>query len=218
MKGIVTRWKKGPKELISKLVEKGVDLEKFTALEMFGRSGTWHTSFFANKVGSMEIWEIDKKWEKKLKNNFPNAKIRILDSIRTIKEEESLTKFNLLLIDNPMNTFGQNQGGSDKNYCEHFEILSKISKIIQDESLVIFNINRCPFDYDKYPLWKQRREKFYSNTDTSNMTLEFLHEFYTKLFKKMGFRTIFYINTVRTFYLGNDMTYYFAYYLKKNKK
>ena len=151
MKGIVTRWKKGPKELISKLVEKGVDLEKFTALEMFGRGGTWHTSFFANKVRSIEIWEIDKKWGKKLKNNFPNAKIRILDSIKTIKEEESLTKFNLLLIDNPMNIFGQNQEGSDKNYCEHFEILSKISKIIQDESLVIFNINRCPFDYDKYP-------------------------------------------------------------------
>jgi len=218
MKGIVTRWKKGPKELISKLVEKGVELEKFSALEMFGRDGTWHTSFFANKVRSIEIWEIDKKWEKKLKNNFPNAKIRILDSIKTIKEEENLTKFNLLLIDNPMNIFGQNQEESDKNYCEHFEILPKISKIIQDESLVIFNINRCPFDYDKYPLWKQRREKFYGNTDTSNMSLEFLQKFYTKLFKKIGFRTIFYINTVRIFYLGNDMTYYFAYYLKKNKK
>ena len=218
MKGIVTRWKKGPKELISKLAQKGVELEKFNALEMFGRNGTWHTSFFADKVKSIEIWEIDKKWRKKLEKNFPNSKIKILDSIKTIKEEESLEKFNLLLIDNPMNIFGQNQEGSKKNYCEHFEILPEISKIIQDESLVIFNINRCPFDYDKYPLWEQRREKFYSNTNTNNMSLEFLHEFYANLFQKMGFRTIFYINTVRIFYFENDMIYYFAYYLKKDKK
>jgi len=218
MKGIVTRWKKGPKELISKLAQKGVELEKFNALEMFGRNGTWHTSFFADKVKSIEIWEIDRKWRKKLEKNFPNSKIKILDSIKTIKEEESLEKFNLLLIDNPMNIFGQNQEGSEKNYCEHFEILPEISKIIQDESLVIFNINRCPFDYDKYPLWEQRREKFYSNTNTNNMSLEFLHEFYANLFQKMGFRTIFYINTVRIFYFENDMIYYFAYYLKKDKK
>ena len=218
MKGIVTRWKKGPKELISKLAQKGVELEKFNALEMFGRNGTWHTSFFADKVKSIEIWEIDKKWRKKLEKNFPNSKIKILDSIKTIKEEENLKKFNLLLIDNPMNIFGQNQEGSKKNYCEHFEILPEISKIIQDESLVIFNINRCPFDYDKYPLWEQRREKFYSNANTNNMSLEFLHEFYANLFQKMGFRTIFYINTVRIFYFENDMIYYFAYYLKKDKK
>ena len=76
MKGIVTRWKKGPKELISKLAQKGVELEKFNALEMFGRNGTWHTSFFADKVKSIEIWEIDKKWEKKLEKNFPNSKIK----------------------------------------------------------------------------------------------------------------------------------------------
>ena len=68
MKGIVTRWKKGPKELISKLAQKGVELEKFNALEMFGRNGTWHTSFFADKVKSIEIWEIDKKWRKLMKN------------------------------------------------------------------------------------------------------------------------------------------------------
>ena len=218
MNNLVTRWKDGTNELISNLNKKGIDLGKFSALEMFGRDGTWHTSVFANKVKSLEIWEINKKWEKNLKNNFPNAKIRIIDSIKTINEEENLTKFNLLLIDNPMNVFGQNKTENGKNYCEHFEVISKISKIIQDESLVIFNVNRCPFDYDKYPLWKQHREKFYGNIDTSNMSLEFLHKHYTKLFEKIGFRTIFHINTVRVFYLENDMTYYFAYYLKKNKK
>ena len=39
-----------------------------------------------------------------------------------------------------------------------------------------------------------------------------------KLFKKLGFATIFNIDTVRVVYQEKDMTYYFAYYLKKNKK
>jgi len=39
-----------------------------------------------------------------------------------------------------------------------------------------------------------------------------------KLFKKLGFATIFNIDTVRVVYHEKDMAYYTAYYLKKNKK
>ena len=36
--------------------------------------------------------------------------------------------------------------------------------------------------------------------------------------KKLGFTTIFSIDTVRVVYQKKDMTYYFAYYLQKNTK
>ena len=39
-----------------------------------------------------------------------------------------------------------------------------------------------------------------------------------KLFKKLDFATIFNIDTLRAVYQEKDMTYYFVYYLKKNKK
>ena len=50
------------------------------------------------------------------------------------------------------------------------------------------------------------------------MKLDFLHTFYHDLFKKLGFTTIFSIDTVRVVYQKKDMTYYFAYYLEKNTK
>lgn len=218
MKGIVTRWKKGPKELISKLAQKGVELEKFNALEMFGRNGTWHTSFFADKVKSIEIWEIDKKWEQNLNQNFPNSRIKILDSIKTISTNQFFPKFDLLLIDNPMNVFGNQRKNDNKLYCEHFDLITKIGKLAKDKILVIFNVNRCPFNYENYPLWKKFRESFYGNVDTSDMDLDFLHTFYHDLFKELGFTTIFSIDTVRVFHQEKDMTYYFAYYLQKNMK
>ena len=101
-----TRWEKGTNELILKLEEKGIDFKKMDALEMFGRDGTWHTSIFAKKVQSIEIWEIHKKWKKNLNQNFPNSRIKILDSIKTISTNQFFSKFDLLLIDNPMNVFG----------------------------------------------------------------------------------------------------------------
>ena len=213
-----TRWEKGTNELILKLEEKGIDFKKMDALEMFGRDGTWHTSIFAKKVQSIEIWEIDKKWEQNLNYNFPNSKIKILDSIKTISTNQLFSKFDLLLIDNPMNIFGDKSKNDDKLYCEHFDLITKIEKLSKNKILVIFNVNKCPFNYENYPIWKKFRESFYGNVDTSNMKLDFLHTFYHDLFKKLGFTTIFSIDTVRVVYQKKDMTYYFAYYLQKNTK
>ncbi len=213
-----TRWEKGTHELILKLEERGIDFKKMHALEMFGRDGTWHTSIFAAKVESIEIWEVDKKWKKDLKKNFPKAIIKILDSIKTIHKNEIFSKFDLLLIDNPMNIFGDNTENDNELYCEHFNLITKIEKLAKNKILVIFNVNRCPFNYEEYPIWKKYRENFYGNVDTSNMDLDFLHKFYRNLFKKLGFTTIFSIDTVRVLYQEKDMTYYFAYYLEKNKK
>lgn len=204
-------------ELIFKLEQQGIKFENLDTLEMFARDGTWNTIVFADKVKSLEVWEIDPKWENELKKNLPNAKIRIVDSIKTIQSiRNTVHNFNLILIDNPMNTYGPKLHEFDPDpYCEHFEVITKIDKFIKNDALVIFNINRKPFNYDNFPLWKNRRKEFYKCQQTNNLSIDFLLDFYRKLFNQIGLKTIFYLNVVRDFYKDVDIIHYFAFQLQK---
>ena len=77
--------------VISILENQGIELNKLSGLEMFGRDGTAHVTAYAEKVRALEVWEIDKKWEADLKNNLPNAKIKIIDSVNQINNGFNLT-------------------------------------------------------------------------------------------------------------------------------
>jgi len=190
-------------------LEKRVDIAKLNALEVFGRAGDWHTTVYANRVKSLQVWEIDKKWKNILKKNLPNAKIKILDSIKIIVENLEPSKFDLIVIDNPMNTWGTKK--EPYFYCEHFDFIKHIGNIIDKEAILIFNINKNPFDYDKFLEWKKRREKFYKRKRTSKLSLQFLILFYKKLFLMIGYKTIFQKIFKRDEYLD-----YFVFFLRKN--
>jgi len=103
-------------------------------------------------------------------------------------------------------------------YCEHFDIIQNIRKLIGEKALVIFNVNRKPFNYSKFPSWKKRRDKFYGNRNTDDMLIDELLTFYEDLFKKMGFETIFNLNVVRVLYDGIDTNHYFAFMLTRTNK
>jgi hypothetical protein len=214
---IKPRWADATNELISKLENQNVNFNSLNTLEMFGRGGDWHTTIFQKKVKTLEVWEIDPKWKNELKKNLPNATIKIRDTIKTIKNEKNFMKYDLILIDNPMNTYGPKLNDSDPGmYCEHFDVINHIDNIIDKQAIVVFNVNRKPFDYDKFPVWKKRREKFYGNTNTSDMKIDFLLKFYKKFFQELGFDTIFHENVVRVINLGIDITHYFTYKIKRN--
>jgi len=207
---------KATETMFSELEKRGIILEKLNALEIFARDGTWQTTFYANKVKTLEVWEVDSSWEKDLRKNLPKAKVRILDSIKNIQTYEKLSKFNLIMIDNPMNIYGDEDKNMQNRYCEHFDVIKNIGKIIDNESIVVFNVNRSPFDYDKFPMWKNRREKFYGNIDSDNMTQDFLFDFYEKLFKNINFQTLFKFSVDRILNDRIDTVYYFVYNLKKS--
>ena len=196
-------------KVIHILEKHGIELRKMNALEVFGRAGDWHTIAYANKVKSLEVWEIDKRWEKELEKKLRTAKIKICDSINTVIEYDNPDKFDLIVIDNPMNTYGPKSENGVSHYCEHFDIINHINKIMAGEGIVIFNVNRHPFDYEKSPLWKKRREEFYNVKNTDNMNVEFLLNFYKELFRKIGFETVFHFYVVRHKHLD-----YFVYRLK----
>lgn len=205
----------GMEELIKKLEQNGIKFEKLNALEMFGRDGNWHTTSYADKVKLLEVWEIDEKWKNKLKKNLPNAKIKILDSIRTIYDHDNLERFSFVVIDNPQMLYGPLQDNLEPAYCEHFEVLKKIDKILISEGIVVFNVNLKPFNYNKWKQWKKRREIFYGNMDTSNLNLDFLLSFYKTFFENIKFQVLFYTYVRRVTPNPLETLYYFAYHLKK---
>ena len=87
------------------LKSKNVHLEKLHAVEIFGGIGKTD-AVLAKNVKTFEIWEIDQKLRPKLEKNFPNAKIKICDSIKILNKSQKIQKFDLILIDNPMSIFG----------------------------------------------------------------------------------------------------------------
>lgn len=209
---------KATKTMFLELERRGIVLEKLNALEMFARDGTWQTTFYANKVKTLEVWEIDPNWEKDLRKNLPKSKVRILDSIKNTQTYEKLSKFSLVMIDNPMNVYGDKDENKQNRYGKHFDVIKNIDKIIDNESIVVFNVNRHPFDYDKFPMWKNRREKFYENLYSGNMTRDFLFDFYEKLFKNINLQTLFKFSVDRKLNDKLDTVYYFVYNLKKLQK
>ena len=206
---------KATETMFLEIEKRGILLEKLNALEMFARDGTWHTTYYENKVKTLEVWEVDPNWEKDLKKNLPKAKVRILDSIKNIQTYKKLSKFSLIVIDNPMNIYGDECIDIGNMHCEHFDVINNINKIMDKEAVVVFNVNRCPFDYDKFPIWKNRREEFYGNENSDNMTLDFLFDFYEKLFKNLNLKTLFRFSVDRMLNERDNTIYYFVYKLKK---
>jgi len=203
--------------LIKKLEAKGVNFSSMKVIEMFSRAGNLHTIYYADKVASLEAWEIDPQWETKLQKNLPNAKIIIGDSIDYILNSKNKSTFDLILIDAPLNNFGEKMSTFTAGpFCEHFDIIEHIGNLISQKAIVIFNVNIRPFNYEKWPLLKKRRDQFYGEkVDTSNLKIDFLLNFYTELFRNVGLKTNYHIDIPRATYEGVDRLHYFAFYLEK---
>lgn len=170
--------------VVTQLKGMGYDLKSMRALEFFARQGDWQTIVYADSVGELEAWEINPQFEGTLKENLPRAKVRIGDSFEIAREYLGKSCFDLIVIDNPMNRFGE---GS--RWCEHFEALPLALKMLSTPGLVIFNINWAPFNYDHFPEWKSRREKFYAEKSTDRLSPEFLVKFYKNFFLELGWIT-----------------------------
>jgi len=174
-------------ESIIDFLENKIDLENFKAIEIFGGEGV-NDSIFSKYAKYFEIWEIDSSLESELNKNVPNAKIKFCDSIKTLNENNDFGFFDLILIDNPMSVFGEKL-----EYCEHFDVIKNISKLIDKETIIIFLVNKKPFfkkNQQKNIFWKKRRKLFYGNLDTTDLSIDFLLNFYKELFRSFGFDTV----------------------------
>ena len=199
------------KKVVEKLKLKGINLSKMKALEIFAREGDWQTQSYVNEVAFLEAWEIDPSFKKGLIKNLPKAKIKITNSIKEISNKSHFSRYDFIVVDNPQYRYGPRL-----KYCEHFSVIPNVAKLLNKNGVIIFNINRQPFGFNKFPIWQKKRSKFYGLKDTSNMSVKWLLNFYEKLFEKFHYKTKISFNVLRgTRGKGNHL-HYLVFFLEKN--
>ena len=191
------------------ILNKVPNLSECKTLDIFAREGDWQSYELISKVKSIEAWDIEPEFIENLKKNLPNAKVHCRDSIQFINTTD-YDKFDLLVIDNGLNCYGENN-----KYCEHFDFIHNVGNVLKDKCFVIFNVVLKPFNYGKSPQWALRRNKFYNVEDASKLSRSFIEVFYKQLFKSIGFNTVNYYTTCREYHNEDDYLYYVGMELKK---
>lgn len=182
--------------VLRELNRRGVNLAELDALEAFGYKG-YHTKDYAPFVKSLEVWEIYPGFEKDLRNNFPNARIRICDSFKQILATER--KYDLIVVDNPASVYGENNA-----YCEHFELFPNIFRAAKNECIVILavipNIVSYHKTYGRYPSNEQleRRAKFYNTNHPERLGYREMVVTYEQYASDNGFSFDWYFTVKRT--------------------
>tara|TARA_R110000824_G_scaffold4503_2_gene21762 strand:+ start:6375 stop:7001 length:627 start_codon:yes stop_codon:yes gene_type:complete len=170
--------------ILGKLKEEyNYSFEGKTALDFFARDGTWQTAYYADRVKELHAWEIDASFEDSLRLNLPsNSKIKIGDSFELASVHEA-NVFDIVILDNPQGCYG-----ATGEHCEHFEAIPAALRLLRNSGgLITFNVKTKPFNYEKNLEWQNARNSFYGEDDCSSLTLEFLSDFYRKLFSSWGY-------------------------------
>lgn len=149
-------------------------LEEARALELFAREGDWQTIVYAPHVKSLEVWEINPRCYEGLRRNLPNAEIKITDTWKEIKKTQK--KYDLVVADCPQATYGEND-----EHCEHFGLLPDIFRIANDGCVIILNVNITPYDLDRQPSWKERREEYYKTHRPEKLAFDAVIRHYKRI-------------------------------------
>lgn len=168
------------------LLKKNNFLIMDNTLEVFGYNGEYHTLDYINHVNNLEIWEISSDCEAILKSNLPNAKVKITDSYKEIRQTTNI--YDTIIIDNHQGIFGDNK-------CEHFEIIENCFSKLSDKSVLITNVipDILVSKYDTPIVITakhiERRKTFYSHPTGTSITKSYFEDFYVKMSRDNGFIT-----------------------------
>ncbi len=173
-------------KIFKKLKAKGYNSFE-TGLEVFGYKGEYHTMNYQEFVKELHVWEWAADCEDSLKQNLPKAKIKITDSYKEIKE--TTIKFDLVVVDNHQGIFGD-------DYCEHFEMLPNVFRVLKDEAIIILNILPNINELEKMynvdaSAHKAKRNDWYKRIDTDMLPDTFFMDFYIKLFREYNYNVNF---------------------------
>ncbi len=182
---LLRKLKLRPIHKVIRLLEKNNFLNMSNTLEVFGYTGEYHTLDYLEHVNSLDIWEIDRACEKKLKENLPTANVKITNSYIEIKSTNKL--FNTIIIDNHQGIFGDDK-------CEHFEIIEDCFQKLENKGVIIANVIPNIL-ISKYETPKEIREKhierrkhFYGYSDGGIIPLDYMENFYKNLALKNGYK------------------------------
>jgi hypothetical protein len=189
--------------LCGQLRDRGVDLGRLRALEVFGDDGTRHTMDYAHFLAGLEIWEIRPDREDALRRNFPQATVRIVDSFEEARRTSST--FDLVVVDAWV-------GGLFDGHCEHFELFPGILRLLNDGGIVVLNVVprldvgvrrefASSFNEATLAVHLERRRQFYRTDHPESVTVEQMMAVYGDLSASMGFQIDWYVMQRRLYHL-----------------
>ena len=172
--------------LLDELGRRGVDVPSLDALEIFGSDGLDHTTTYADRVRTLEVWEIDENLRPRLGENLPKASIRIADSYTEVTQ--TAKRFDFVVIDNPIGPYGA--------HCDHFGLFpDKVFWIARDRCIlaldVIPRINLVTLKHFPELIEKdylERRKQFYGAEDAMHIPIERMAARYRGFAEQNGFR------------------------------
>jgi hypothetical protein len=183
---LVSRKYKPMLRLLDELDRRSVDVTKLDALEVFGRDGLDHTTTYADRVRTLEAWEIDEKLRSRLSKNLPKASIRITDSFEEITK--TAKRFDFVVIDNPIGPYGI--------HCDHFGLFpDKVFRIAREKCILVLDviptIDRVTLTY--FPELKEEdyletRKQFYGAEDAIHIPIHRMASIYGGFAEQNGFR------------------------------
>jgi len=100
------------------------------ALEVFGREGDWQTQYYARDVSTLDVWEINPEYETALRQNLPDAELKITDSYEEMRNTSR--RYNLIVVDNQFSFSGE--------HCEHFDFFPDIFRICMDLTILVLRV------------------------------------------------------------------------------
>ena len=202
--------------LFRKLKARGLAIETLDALEMFGADGRRHTLDYRSKVHSLDIWELDTKYLTGLRQSFSDDQIRITD---TYQELLATTKtYDLLVEDSPGHLYGPN-----REYCEHFDLLSDyLFRVARPSTVIILTVVPQPLrqiptarQLPTFTRHMQRRKQFYGTNDPENVPVETMIPGYRRVLEANGFALEWHVSVRRTLRSG---VYYLALKVRRSER
>jgi hypothetical protein len=176
-----------PLKRIFSQIAKHQSISKLSVLELFARTGEWHTIEYSTRVKNLELWEIDASLESILAKRFPKATICIGDTYDNLLS--SPKKFDVLISDNPISRHG--------THHEHFDLFPSVFEWLADNSFLIVNIipivdeearrvYPSAFDYDHM----QDRQTFYGSADSQRIPISDVISRYRSLCEAAGWEVL----------------------------
>lgn len=82
-------------------------------------------------------------------------------------------RYGFVAVDNPLGLYGP-----ENAYCEHFEVVSSLHKVLASSSMVLLDVVPKPYNASHHPEWMARKVQYYGVEDPRALSIDFLTSHY----------------------------------------
>lgn len=150
------------------------------AVELFAGNGHLYTALLARHCRSVLGCDVEPRHQAAFERNVCGGTFVCRDSVQWLEALDiGVNTWHIVSVDNPLGIFGP------RPYCEHFDVVPHLHKIVRPKSVVALNIVRKPYSYDIHPEWQQRRADFYGRP-SAELRADWTVKYYETLLARQG--------------------------------